>query len=298
MKHFTLTLSLILTLLFITACAPTNNGGKVYFSSTNYEREKIAETLKQCKLDSLAKVPSQTVVGSTPSMDLPVTCTTNAGMASCSGGSVGGQIYSYDKNEGLREDIRFNCLKKAKIFDTEIFTPLEKCPKWTFAGAYDGQFTAEELVTMFTGHFKELFVNPNPYLERTGAPNHCVVRSSNSDTDEGVTAVLHNFPNYFEGLSAKQRRSFVLVRKAEYPYSQPLIKGLIYSKTFDEAVEYYQLHINLCTDVISAEDFWIELSKIISRFQGRSFSLDTVKTFEDSYYKKLKNSKCNKDEMP
>ena len=72
----------------------------------------------------------------------------------------------------------------------------------------------------------------------------------------------------------------------------------MFAKTFDDAIEFYKIRIDLCTDVTAPEDFHMQLVKLMRKFDGKAFSLETFKKYEPSYYKKLKKSICTKDEWP
>lgn len=265
-----------LAFLFIASCQTTSGSGS-YYGSANPQRIKISDDLMACKLESIQKVPSNNVISSSPTYSTPVTCNTGfGGFTRCTGGNTyGGIVSSYDINADLREQIRSECVADKGIIK---MTNLPKCEEWSLGGWYDGRFNAEELAALRAAFTGDLRYN---YIEKLHFPDnmfyrYCIWKES-SDTFEGMTQTLANFPQNFITATQSERDNFVTVHKMLYK-SRTNISTFMF-KEFSDLVSSMQARIEFCTGQISE----VELEK-------RYFPTDDVISSKD-----LKQDLCVND---
>lgn len=110
MKKFAVT-----SILLVGACVATGPVSVVYKpGSTGAQR---SSALLECETQALAKVPRAMATGVTPSYTTPsnVQCYGTGYSVSCynyGGQTYGGDLYSYDANQDLRDRVTLQCLQQ------------------------------------------------------------------------------------------------------------------------------------------------------------------------------------------
>ncbi|SNY90693.1 hypothetical protein SAMN04515647_0865 [Cohaesibacter sp. ES.047] len=91
----------------------------MYKPNTSYGTK--ADALLECKLQGAQRVPSNTRVGSTPVYVTPATTYCSGGYCNSYGGQVtGGDVYTYDANQELRDDLINQCLRRKGYTVTQV----------------------------------------------------------------------------------------------------------------------------------------------------------------------------------
>lgn len=241
---------IIISTILLSACQSTN-GSKIYYASEDLTTKGINQGLKQCKLESISKVPANTVVTTSPSYTTPVQCNTIFGNISCTGGDTyGGNVSSYDANAGFREEIRDDCLSEKGIIQ---LSDLPKCETWSLGGYYDGRLSAEELAAIQVGFENSLFTNQitEHYKKATAFNRYCLITPA-TDTMAGVTTRLASFPSNFLKSTSAERQGTVMINR--WSYDEYPIPSHILFDDFDGVVASMQARIDFCTGKITEEE--------------------------------------------
>jgi len=250
-------LLLFVCLNFLTSCmegGASHNPPYVYLSTSPSNQKAIEEKLLNCAVEATQKVPSNTVVGSDPVINLPIRCSTFGTQTSCSGGPSGGQVYSYDANDSLRDQVRLQCLKNVGIQRTFVFGESALCPDSSqWAGWFDGRLTAEELATLAWRQLSWVLFGNSPVMGRSG--KMCVLKGSQNDTDAGVMSNLHYYPEHFVQLSAEDKSALVSRSELIYPLMPSFYRTMLSSMTYQSLVTKIQITIDFCTKKISSEEY-------------------------------------------
>lgn len=110
----------VIAFLVATACVATGPVNVVYKPGSTGEQRLSA--LTECETQALAKVPRAMATGMTPAYTTPsnVQCYGTGAYVSCQqygGQTYGGDVYSYDANQDLRDRVTMQCLAQ-KGFQT------------------------------------------------------------------------------------------------------------------------------------------------------------------------------------
>ena len=114
----------------LAGCGPQMNDQYMYKERPVSKKQKASDMIS-CAVDAAKQVPASTQVGTTPTFTTPVSCssyTTYGGYidTDCTGGQTyGGQTYSYDANQGLRDTVYSQCMAKQGYSRTA--TPIPVC---------------------------------------------------------------------------------------------------------------------------------------------------------------------------
>ena len=282
----------ILTLGLLAGCLEGNSTDDVpsfYYSNTSPKGSNITKKLKDCAVESFQKVPARTVVNSSPRYNTPIRCNTFGTQTSCTGGSYGGQVSSYDENDSLRDDVRMQCLKKVDVHRSYVFGQNKSCPKGFtqggFGGWFDGRLKAQELAKMQVGQYLNWGYNSEPKQDKF--LKSCVVNPSLSSTSRGTVSRLIDFPENFVKLSAEDRAYLVATAKYQYPKLTKRFRSLNTAMTFESLTKKMQANIDFCTKKIGVAEFAQELRIIISSEPGFQNANSDMKLFSDVSFKNL-----------
>ena len=122
----------------LAGCGPQMNDQYMSKERPVSKKQKASDMIS-CAVDAAKQVPASTQVGTTPTFTTPVTCNTYGtvstyggfgsfgGSTNCTGGQTfGGQTYSYDANQGLRDTVYTQCMAKKGYSRTAAPIPLCK----------------------------------------------------------------------------------------------------------------------------------------------------------------------------
>lgn len=109
-------------LLTLTACVDPVNVNYVYKPGATLAQKDT--DVFNCNLKAANSVPVSNQTYSTPGYTTPVSCTTNYGYTSCTGGNtIGGGIQTVDVNQSLRNQVKDRCLAEKGYQRTTIALP-------------------------------------------------------------------------------------------------------------------------------------------------------------------------------
>jgi hypothetical protein len=233
----------------------SQNPPHVYLSKSTPSKKVIEKKLLNCAVDATQKVPANTVVASTPVTASPVRCNTVGNQTSCTGGSSGGRVYSYDANDSLREQVRLQCLENVGVQRVYGFGESTKCPSGNqWAGWFDGRLTADELATIGWRRVSSVAMFGNsPVIGASG--KMCVLRASKSETDAGVMSNLNYYPENFVELSLSERDALVQRSELVYPLLPEFYRTMMSSMTYGSLVAKMELTVDFCAKKMTSEEY-------------------------------------------
>ncbi|MDA9795842.1 hypothetical protein N9C22_06290 [Paracoccaceae bacterium] len=245
---------------FVTACRDNSALSEksvpdekfVYYSKSSPSIIKINKELQNCVVESFQKVPPRNITQSSPIINNSIRCNTGFDQTSCKGTSYGGQVRTYDANDGLRDDVRLACLANIDIFRSYLDLPT--CPKdWMdggFAGWFDGRLTAKQLSHLKVTQVFNVWFNSVPNKTDKFLKT-CISSSSENNRTAGTTYSLSNFPEYFIQFENEEKDILVDRSSSFFNRQTQSKREFMGGKTFDDLTAKMQATIDFCAERLS-----------------------------------------------